>query len=330
MKDLARKVIRFLTENPDTRFTAREIAKWIWDTYTEECRQKMERSKATVQPVKDQDGLLSALVAEIGSNHKSILTKEPRIQTTEERPRKYYFSEKEPSWSQQFLIVTTNNADKQNITTLEASDPPEPEQERRIVEKDLYGVLSQYLAAEHSVHSKRIDEKKSSNQRGSGGNHWLYPDMVGLEDLSSNWSQNVKDCAQQYGDQKACLWSFEVKLALSMSNARECFFQATSNSSWANYGYLAVGEITGKDTLRELQMLCSLHGIGLIRLNAGSPTESEIVIPAREGAVDWQSADRLARENRDFAGFVELITDFHKTGKIYSSQWDAHLEDEDD
>jgi hypothetical protein len=33
------------------------------------------------------------------------------------------------------------------------------------------------------------------------------------------------------------------------SNVRECFFQAVSNSSWANFGYLVAAEIEGQDTL---------------------------------------------------------------------------------
>lgn len=184
------------------------------------------------------------------------------------------------------------------------------------------------MAAEFSVHSKRIDEKRSKNKRGGGGHHWRFPDIVGLEDLSGDWGKNIKDCAEQYGDQKACLWSFEVKLKLQSSNFRESFFQTVSNSSWANFGYLVAAQIIGKETLRELKNLCALHNIGLIRLDAEEPANSELVFPAGETDVDWNSADELEKENEDFAGFIELVTDFHKTGKIHSNQWDAPLEDD--
>ena len=324
------KVIEFLKENPEERFKAREIAEWIWEAYPEDCRAKMERSKATVQPVKDKNGLIQQLVAEIGSHHKQIVKKEPRIQTTEGRPRRYYFIEKTGGEDKNEVFLPSGNhhaltRQKKFLPQTFETAPPI----QKIAEKDLYPVLSQYLASEFAVHSKRIDERKSKNTRGSKGNHWRFPDLVGLEDLSSGWSDNIKHCAQQFGDQKAKLWSFEVKLTLNMSNARESFFQAASNSSWANYGYLVVLEISGKDTMRELAALCNLHGIGLMKLDHETPADSELMIQAKEAVVDWHSADILADQNTDFAGFVELVTDFHKTGKIHPLQWDAVLEEDD-
>lgn len=51
------------------------------------------------------------------------------------------------------------------------------------------------------MYSKRIDEKTSSNRMGKNGNIWLHPDIVGLEDLSSDWNNLVKDCVKLYADQ---------------------------------------------------------------------------------------------------------------------------------
>nr|WP_207463495.1 hypothetical protein [Gilliamella apis] len=75
------------------------------------------------------------------------------------------------------------------------------------------------------MYSKRIDEKTSSNRMGKNGNIWLHPDIVGLEDLSSDWDSLVKDCVKLYADQQSKLWSFEVKILLNMSNVRESFFK---------------------------------------------------------------------------------------------------------
>ena len=58
-----------------------------------------------------------------------------------------------------------------------------------------------------------------------------------------------------------------MKLLLNRSNVRESFFQAVSNSSWANFGYLVAAEVVGADTLKELRMLYAAHGIGLIQLD---------------------------------------------------------------
>lgn len=41
----------------------------------------------------------------------------------------------------------------------------------------------------------------------------------------------------------AQFFSFELKLKIDKSNLTECYFQAVSNSSWANFGYLVVGDL---------------------------------------------------------------------------------------
>ena len=173
------------------------------------------------------------------------------------------------------------------------------------------------------MYSKRIDEKTSSNRMGKNGNIWLHPDIVGLEDLSSDWDSLVKDCVKLYADQQSKLWSFEVKILLNMSNVRESFFQAVSNSSWANFGYLVASQITGSDTLKELRVLCAAHGIGVIKLDVDNPSESQILIPAQEKTIiDWDSCSRLARENKDFNNYIKLVKQFYQTGEIKVFDWD--------
>jgi uncharacterized protein len=181
-----------------------------------------------------------------------------------------------------------------------------------------------YLWEEFAVYSKRIDEKRSSNKRGPNGNRWLYPDVVGMEDLGADWHQEVRDCVNQYSDKRTKLWSFEAKLLINRSNVRECFFQAVSNSSWANFGYLVAAEIEGQDTLKELRMLFAAHGIGLIKLDADNPAESQVLIPAREkDEIDWDMANRLATENRDFLEYLKLVKQFYQTGEARQADWDV-------
>ena len=188
----------------------------------------------------------------------------------------------------------------------------------------MYPLLSLYLWEEFAVYSKRIDEKRSSNKRGPNGNRWLYPDVVGMEDLGAEWHQEVRDCVNQYSDKRTKLWSFEAKLLINRSNVRECFFQAVSNSSWANFGYLVAAEIEGQDTLKELRMLFAAHGIGLIKLDADNPAESQVLIPARErDEIDWDMANRLATENRDYLEYVKLVKQFYQTGESRLADWDV-------
>ena len=143
-----------------------------------------------------------------------------------------------------------------------------------------------------------------------------------MEDLSREWSQEIKDCVKEYSDKKSKLWSFEVKKLINRSNIREAFFQAVSNSSWANFGYLVAVDIASDDTLSELRILSSLHGIGFINLNVETPLDSQIMIPAREKPeIDWNSANRLAKENKDFFEYIKLVKQFYQTGEVKISDW---------
>ncbi len=185
-------------------------------------------------------------------------------------------------------------------------------------------MLVEYLKTEHNLYAKRINEKRSKNKRGPKGNEWLYPDLVALEDLASEWTSEVTECAKQYGDKKAKLWSFEVKRLINISNVRSTFFQAVSNSSWANFGYLVAAELEEK-AKKELRMLSSLHGIGFILLDIENPSESQVMIPARERHdLDWESINRLTEENNDFRHYVDEIKDFCLTGKTKEQDWDEY------
>jgi hypothetical protein len=117
------------------------------------------------------------------------------------------------------------------------------------------------------------------------------------------------------------LWSFEVKKELNSSNIRSSFFQAVSNSSWANEGYLVTTSITD-NIEQELRMLSPLHGIGVIILDTENPSESEIFLPAKSRAeIDWQSVNRIVVENDDFKDYIELVSTYYQTGRIRSRDW---------
>jgi uncharacterized protein len=106
---------------------------------------------------------------------------------------------------------------------------------------------------------------------------------------------------------------------------REVYFQAVSNSTWANIGYLVAAEIQGTETLKELRMLSGLHGIGLIEIDVESPADSQIMIPARERMnIDWNAANRLAEENTHFMECIDLICQFYQTGKHRPKDWDSY------
>ena len=302
---IAKTTVAFLQERPDQKFTAREISQWVMESFPDECQAKKERSPA----IQTDAELLAQIISEIGSNHPQIM-KQANIKTTESRPRKYYFTEK--SDEDEVALAESQTTSKEKNTS----------ESTALKEADLYPLLTTYLQDEQGIYSKRIDEKRSSNQRGPNGNKWLYPDLVGMEDLSADWHREIKDCVKQYADKKTRLWSFEVKLLINRSNVRESYFQAVSNSSWASFGYLVAGEIQGKDTMQELRMLFALHGIGVVQLDSEELSESQIIIPARERSeIDWNTCNRLATENKDFMEFIKRVRQFYQTGDLRAADW---------
>ncbi|MEO1178927.1 MAG: HrgA protein [Pseudomonadota bacterium] len=306
---IERYVLKLLKESPGKRFTARELATQIMERFPNDVEEKRKRSRAVKISLESDDAMLQQIVAEIGAQRPNIQRKHSEIKTTEGRPRQFYFTT---------LSDEDELADLEiEITELDVRGLPNQ------LEANLYPILSKYLRSELGVFSMRIDERRAKNSRGKGGNRWLFPDVVGMEDLSSGWIREIIDTAKEYSDKKTKLWSFEVKLRINLSNVREVYFQAVSNSSWSNFGYLVAAEIEGGASIRELRMLAASHGVGLIRLDVQNPAESQILIPAQENLdIDWDNANRLAEENEDFIRYIQLVRQFYQTGDPRSKDWD--------
>ncbi|SFS03714.1 COG2958 family protein [Yoonia litorea] len=301
-------VPKFLKLNPEARFTAREIAIWIMETYPEAVEQKRLNSNARKLPLDTYEAMLQQIISEIGAQRTS-LEQRHGIRTTEGRPRRFFYSDK------------TEEDELIGITLLPPGDSVDAPTQY-LSEHDLYPVFKDYLKDELKIVSKRIDERRSSNNRGVQGNRWLFPDIVGMEDLSEFWDHEVIEAAKAYSDKKTKLWSFELKLKVNGTNLRESFFQAVSNSSWANFGYLVAVEFQGSETLGELRLLSGLHGIGVIKFDPQDKSSSEILIPARERAeIDWGTVNRITQQNPDFKDYVKLVRQFYQTGDRLTSMW---------
>jgi hypothetical protein len=146
--------------------------------------------------------------------------------------------------------------------------------------------------------------------------------MVGLEIFEVGWEDVVKDCMKRSNSRRVRIWSFEVKKTVEMANVRQAFFQAVSNSSWANLGYLVADRIEER-AKEELDILSQIHGIGVIELNASDPSKgSRTLIAAREKPdVDWDSINRLAAANSDFRKFLGRLIKFFQTDDPDVTDW---------
>ncbi|WP_319783601.1 HrgA protein [Oceanisphaera sp. IT1-181] len=308
----SQKVVQFLCGNPKERFNARTIAESIVNLYPEDYAEKRANPRFV-----DEKAFLTQIVAEIGAQKDQIANRSPHVFWQDKpRPRLYWYDpDKKSTDSPENTGIDWPDADEVDIDTAPATS-------HALSEHDLYPLLIEYLKTELKLYCQRIDEKRSRNSRGSGGNQWLHPDIVAMQPIDKEWNELVRNCVKQGGGQSVRLWSFEVKKELNVSNARRSFFQAVSNSSWANEGYLVATSISDANTEKELRMLSALHGIGVILLNPENPSESEMTLPARSRQdVDWESTNRILIENEDFRDYMELVSTYYQTGRIRSKDW---------
>ncbi|MCY9829286.1 COG2958 family protein [Vibrio chagasii] len=303
----SKKIALFLQDNPNQRYTAKAIAEAITTRYPEDYAEK----RANPRFETEQD-FISQVVAEIGAQKQGILNQSDKIKWQDKpRPRVYWFDDGT-------LLANDESLAEEEPSDEALSSPIN----NTLSEHDLYPILMDYLKSEHQLYCLRIDEKRSKNNLGSGGNQWLHPDIVAMEPVAQQWHQYVKSCVLQGGGQSVRLWSFEVKKTLTMGNVRKCFFQAVSNSSWASEGYLVATSIADSRVEQELRMLSALHGIGVILLSVNNPSESELLLPAKKRPeIDWQSVNRIVEENADFKDFIDLVSNYYQTGRVRSKDW---------
>lgn len=145
---------------------------------------------------------------------------------------------------------------------------------------------------------------------------WNYPDMVGVsypfgklrEKYGLQMHEKSMELAEILGTSSIMLFSFELKQDIDKSSLKQKYFQAVSNSSWANEGYLVAAEYKQLDKLiNEMRRLASAFGIGFIQLDLQDFKKSEVLIPARsKDELDWITIDKLVKDDNS-TGFTEYI-----------------------
>lgn len=219
-----------------------------------------------------------------------------------------------------------------NGTVLENSVPDKPKPKVHFSEKDLHPLLAYYASNNLNVLTKTIDDKKGKN-KGKGFAEWMNPDMVGLDMTTIRTIDNqVRDFSFNIQQSNTEIYSFELKREISFSTLRRYYFQAVSNSRWANKGYLVAAEIQTEDKefMDELSRLSEAYGIGVLHLSIEDPNDSTILYESkRNPVIDWRFVDFLYDNNSDFKEFIVSSSHILQTGTEYMEKFDTVLKDDE-
>lgn len=214
-----------------------------------------------------------------------------------------------------FLRKLESLVDQKQIRKLDQVDRQETQDDDRknaFKERDLHPLLVffAYSNSYFKAHVKTIYHEISA-KKGKGANEWLHPDLTGVYFPFRDYCDETRKLQQSLSVSSVKLFSFEMKVRLNFANLRQAYFQAVSNSSWANEGYLVTLDIPNDPSFQEeLRRLNNSFGIGVIQLDPENIDESDILFPSRiKSEIDWDTANRLAEDNPDFADFLKSITD---------------------
>jgi hypothetical protein len=202
----------------------------------------------------------------------------------------------------------------------------------KFTERDLHPLLVKFADSFFHFRGAKLKTIFHENllKQKKGYNKWIHPDLVGVyfsfNDKLREYEKVIIDFQNDFSITATKLFSFELKIRVDISNLREYYFQAVSNSSWANEGYLVTLKLD-EEVIEEARRLANSFGIGLIKLDAENIEEGQILVPATfRKEIDIDSMDRLASENKDFANFLQNIIDDKKIKKV-NSRYDKVMED---
>lgn len=229
-----------------------------------------------------------------------------------------------------FILRNSDIEQKEIESAIEKKQKQEEKSDYKFHERDLHPLLAKYVYTNQHFKCfvKTIFHEKSV-KKGKGVNEWLHPDLVGVYFPFGDYNKETTDLQKALNVNSIRLFSFEMKKELNYSNLRECFFQAVSNSSWANEGYLVSLKIDEDPKFRnEIQRLSNSFRIGIIKLDAENIDQSEIFCTAHSHEViDWDTLDRLAEDSPDFRTFILDIKEDLALGKV-KSKYDEIISDD--
>lgn len=203
----------------------------------------------------------------------------------------------------------------------------------RFKERDLHPILAYFINSNPNFNALPKTIYHEISQKNSKGlDKWLYPDMVGVSFEKFNSDETYK-FLEKFQNIPVKFYSFEIKKEINVSNFREYYFQAVSNSSWANEGYLVALDIDESD--EELTMLMAKtalsFGIGVLSLDSENIDQSKIIAPAKfKELLDFSLIDELSQKNKNFQNFIKTVNEYDIKNEIrYKGEFDKILNSEE-
>lgn len=171
-------------------------------------------------------------------------------------------------------------------------------------ERDLHILFVSYLKS-RGIYAKTILHEESKNSK-DDTQKWAHPDVVGVKFVKFKSEISSKLLKTLERKDSCEIISYEIKKEINSDyELKKYYFQAVSNSTWANLGYLVAFEIN--DNLKEeMERLNKSFGIGVIKLNA-NPFESQILFQSSYKNLDYQTIDKLCHINEKYRQFIEQI-----------------------
>ncbi len=211
------------------------------------------------------------------------------------------------SREREFPPQETSNAEEEDDEQSECSGTAK-KQKTSFDESDLHPLLVKFLDKDPNFKLLCKTIRHEECKKGEGGEcKWNYPDIVGVYFPYNKYKEETLKFLHHTGQEKHKLFSFELKIRINFSNLKESYFQAVSNSTWANGRYLVVFEEIEDKVLDELRRLSQSFGIGVIKLES-EISNSKILLPAKEREIDIPTLNMLIEQSPgDFKPFMEKI-----------------------
>ncbi len=249
---------------------------------------------------------IATLGSQLGEHDISNDKKQFYVTNNKKRPFRYWLKSRE----REFPPQETPDAKEEDDEQSECSDATE-KQKTSFNERDLHPLLVKFLSEDPNFRLLCKTIRHEECKKGKEGEcKWNYPDIVGVYFPYNKYKGETLKFLHHTGQKRHKIFSFELKKELSLSNLKERYFQAVSNSTWANEGYLVVFGIKDKykdKVLDELKRLNQSFGIGVIKLES-EISNSKILLPAKEREIDIPTLNMLIEQSpKDFKPFMEKI-----------------------